>query len=95
MTAMEQNETTRRAPLRNGAPPAPDGVAEIGALPARWFPADKDKLLYLAIRARVGPGVLEQLGRLRHGAHFDDLSALMRAVRRSPRPAGSPRSPEV
>lgn len=53
---------------------------EVGALPPRWFPADRDKLIYLAIAAHAGPRVLEQLARLQSGAFFEDRPALLRAL---------------
>jgi len=59
---------------------------EVSALPPRWFPADRDKLIYLAIAAHAGSRVLEQLARLQSGTFFEDRAALLRALGSLPSP---------
>ncbi|MEO3937262.1 hypothetical protein V3N99_10945 [Dermatophilaceae bacterium Soc4.6] len=49
----------------------------VGTLPSRWFPADRDKLIYLAIAAHLAPAVLTQLVSAPTGAWFEDRNALV------------------
>ncbi|MDQ2758183.1 MAG: hypothetical protein M3Y71_16790 [Actinomycetota bacterium] len=53
---------------------------EVDALPHRWFPADRDKLIYLAIAAHAGPHVLAQMVQLPVGAWFEDRGELLRTL---------------
>lgn len=53
---------------------------DVGTLPPRWFPADREKLVYLAIAAHLAPDVLTQLVRVPSGAWFEDRNALVTAL---------------
>ena len=55
-------------------------VTNVRALPLRWFPADRAKLIYLSIAAHTGPRVLAELVTLADGAWFEDRDALHRAL---------------
>ena len=55
-------------------------VADAMALPPRWFPVDRAKLIYLSIAAHAAPQVLTQLVALHDGTWFEDRDALHRAL---------------
>lgn len=60
------------------------GLTDARAIPARWFPADREKLIYLSVAARALPRLLEQLARLPEGSQFDDRGDLWHAIGPSP-----------
>lgn len=58
-------------------------AGDLSDLPARWFPAGRDKFLYLAFAAHVAPALVEQLRHLPEDVWFEDVDEVLQALTRA------------